>query len=100
MIRHFGDAIRQFAIDVALGQKVNMATVYEHDNIWHDFKTATMMAFENLDPENPKLELMPSYFGDKLTLELVSLEIAYGLGRSVFWLLTFSLFFTRLTFDI
>lgn len=74
----------QCAIDIALGQPVNMATIEEHDSLWRDIKTASMMVYENLDTERPKLELMPSYFGQPLTSELASAEIAYGMGRSVY----------------
>lgn len=83
LIRHFNDAITQCAIDIALGQPVNMATIDEIDNLWRDIKTASLMVIENMDTERPKLELMPSYFGHHLTNEMASAEIAYGLGRSV-----------------
>lgn len=73
----------QCAIDILLGQEVNMATVENHDSLWRDIKTATLILYENMDTEKPKLEMMPSYFGHGLTSELVGAEVAYGLGRSV-----------------
>lgn len=74
----------QCAIDIALGQPVNMATIDELDDFWRDIKTASLMVYENMDTERPKLKMMPSYFGHPLTSELASAEIAYGMGRSVY----------------
>lgn len=60
-----------------------MATVDEYDDFFRDVRVAAMMLYENMDTERPKLELMPSYFGHNLTNELVTVEFAYGVGRSV-----------------
>lgn len=84
VVRHFGDAMRQFAYDVTLGHRPNMATVDEDDDLCRDVRVAAMMLYENMDSGQPKLELMPSYFGHSLTKEIVSVEIAYGIGRLVF----------------
>ncbi|KAI8423060.1 hypothetical protein MSG28_014146 [Choristoneura fumiferana] len=81
VIRHFSDAMTQCAIDLALGQPIDYATIDELDSVWRDIKTASLMVFENMDTERPKLEMVPSYFGHPLTQELLSAEIAYGLGR-------------------
>ena len=62
-----------------------MATVETFDSFWRDLKTASLMVVENMDTERPKLEMMPSYFGHGLTSEFVGAEIAYGMGRSVYW---------------
>lgn len=85
LLRHFNDTIKQCAIDIALGQAVNDATIDEIDNLWHDIKTASLLVLENIDTERPKLEMMPSYFGHALTGEMVSVEITYRLGRSVLY---------------
>lgn len=83
LIRHFNDAITQLAIDIALGQTIDYKTIEEYNSIWRDFKTATILLYENMDNDKPKLAMMPSYFGHGLTSELVTVEIAYGIGRSV-----------------
>ena len=61
-----------------------MTTLQNIDSLWNDIKTTSLMILENVDTECPRLELMPSYFGHHLTSEMASMEIAYGLGRSVF----------------
>ncbi|XP_026754243.1 phosphatidylinositide phosphatase SAC2 isoform X1 [Galleria mellonella] len=98
IIHHFCDAMTQCAIDIALGQPVNMATIEEHDNLWRDVKTTSMILYENMDTERPKLELMPSYFGHLLTNELLSAEIAYGLGR--YYLSTFKDALRQVAIDV
>lgn len=85
IICNFNDKITQCAIDILLGQQVNMATIETFDSIWCNFKTASKMLLQNMDSEQAKLEMMPSYFGHTLTSELVGAEIAYGMGRSVFY---------------
>ncbi|XP_047035991.1 phosphatidylinositide phosphatase SAC2 isoform X2 [Helicoverpa zea] len=98
IIRHFNDAITQCAIDILLGQQVNMATVETYNSFWRDFKTASMMVFENMDSERPKLEMMPSYFGHTLTSELLGAEIAYGMGR--YYLSTFKDALRQVAIDV
>lgn len=75
-----------------------MDTIEQHDNVWKDLKMATMMVYDNMDSERPKLEMMPSYFGHPMTNELVSVEIAYGLGRFVETMFSLLLAFSERTF--
>ncbi|CAH2096908.1 unnamed protein product [Euphydryas editha] len=98
LLRHFNDTIKQCAIDIALGQAVNDATIDEIDNLWHDIKTASLLVLENLDTEKPKLEMMPSYFGHALTSEMVSVEITYKLGR--YYLSTFKDALRQVAIDV
>ncbi|KAF9795913.1 hypothetical protein SFRURICE_008553 [Spodoptera frugiperda] len=98
IIRHFNDAITQCAIDILLGQEINMATVVNFDSLWRDVKTASLMVVENLESERPKLELMPSYFGHTLTSELLGAEIAYGMGR--YYLSTFKDALRQVAIDV
>ncbi|XP_053619511.1 phosphatidylinositide phosphatase SAC2 isoform X2 [Plodia interpunctella] len=98
LIRHFCDAMTQCAIDIALGQPVNMATIDECDDFWRDVKTATLMVYENLNTDRPKLELVPSYFGHPLRNELVSAEIAFGMGR--YYLSTFKDALRQVAIDV
>ncbi|KAF9408064.1 hypothetical protein HW555_012126 [Spodoptera exigua] len=98
IIRHFNDAMTQCAIDILLGQEVNMATVVNFDSLWRDFKTASLMLVENLESERPKLEMMPSYFGHTLTSELLGAEITYGMGR--YYLSTFKDALRQVAIDV
>ncbi|XP_026498745.2 phosphatidylinositide phosphatase SAC2 isoform X1 [Vanessa tameamea] len=98
LLHHFNDKIKQCAIDIALGQPVSITTIDEIDNLWHDVQTASLMVFENIDTERPKLEMMPSYFGHTLTGEMVSLEIAYALGR--YYLSTFKDALRQVAIDV
>lgn len=97
-ICHFNDAITQCAIDILLGQEINMATVENFDSLWRDIKTASLILYENMDIDRSKLEMMPSYFGHGMTSELAGAEVAYGLGRSVlYWLCLCNKLFTHYT---
>ncbi|GBP27703.1 Phosphatidylinositide phosphatase SAC2 [Eumeta japonica] len=97
-IRHFRDAMTQCAIDIALGQEVNMASVEEHDSLWRDIKTISLMAYENLDSDKPKLEFMPFYFGHPLTSELAMAEVTYGFTR--YYLSTFKDALRQVAIDV
>ncbi|XP_045506510.1 phosphatidylinositide phosphatase SAC2 isoform X2 [Colias croceus] len=97
IIRHFNDAMTQCAIDIALGQQINMAAIEEFDSFWRDLKTASLMVVENVD-SGAKLEMMPSYFGHGLANEFLGAEIAFGVGR--YYLSTFKDALRQVAIDV